>query len=118
MSLQEQYGLQGTFVILAIAFGIYLLMKPFTTYLLRRRLIELGQWNDQANRSLTEERNSLIENLKWGLILLFTGIGLIVVEFLPYSFNSSLPYGVISVFTAIGFLVYYLIVRNNTKSST
>jgi len=114
--MEQQYGLQGAYVILAIAFGVYLTMRPLMTYLLRRRLIELGQWNEQTHRQLEQENQSPTESLKWGLILLFTGIGLIIVHFLPVSPDSSLPYGVVMVSAAIGFLIYYALVSARTKS--
>ncbi|WP_338876523.1 DUF6249 domain-containing protein [Spirosoma sp. SC4-14] len=114
--MEQQYGLQGAYVILAIAFGVYLTMRPLTTYLLRRRLMELGQWNEQTLRQLESENQSPAESLKWGLILLFTGIGLIVVYFLPVPPDSSLPYGVIMVSAALGFLLYYAIISSRLNS--
>ncbi|WP_164851344.1 hypothetical protein [Larkinella soli] len=114
---EDQYGIQGAYVILSISFGLYLLIRPVTTYLLRRRLIELGQWNEQIHRELGRYAGNTTENLKWGLILLFTGLGLILNEFLPYSYyRSSLPYGVIAVAASLGFLLYYLIVVNRSKT--
>jgi hypothetical protein len=115
--MEKEYGLQAACVILSIALGIYLTMRPLTTYLLRRRLIELGQWNEQTHRQMEQENQSPAESLKWGLILLFTGIGLIVVHFLPVSSDSSLPYGVIMVSAALGFLLYYLIISSRIKSN-
>ena len=110
--MHDQYGIQGAYVILAMAVGIYLIMKPFTKYLLRRRLMDLGQWNDESLRQVEKEGDSTADNLKWGLILLFFGLGLIVVAFVPYSYDSSLPYGIVAVSTAIGFLIYYALVVN------
>jgi hypothetical protein len=109
-NMQDQYGVQGAYVILSIAFGLYLISKPFTNYLLRRRLMELGQWNEESLRQLDAQAELPTDNLKWGLILLFFGIGLILAAFLPYSYYSSLPYGVVAVSTSIGFLIYYGIV--------
>ncbi|MRS62161.1 DUF6249 domain-containing protein [Larkinella terrae] len=105
--MQEQYGVQGAYVTLAIAFGIYLIIKPFTKYLLRRRLMELGQWNEESLRQLDDEASLPTDNLKWGLILLFFGLGLIIAAFVPRSFDSTLPYGIVAVSTSIGFLIYY-----------
>ncbi|GAB3946456.1 hypothetical protein GCM10028805_17010 [Spirosoma harenae] len=116
--MEEEYGIQAAFVIISMALGIYLTMRPLTTYLLRRRLIELGLWNEQTHNQLDQEAQSPTESLKWGLILLFTGIGFIIVHFLPISADSSLSYGVVMVSAAIGFLIYYRIVsgKNNTNT--
>jgi hypothetical protein len=108
--MNDQYGVQGAYVILAIAFGIYLIMKPFTKYLLRQRLMELGQWNEESLRQLDDEKDLPTDNLKWGLILMFSGLGLILAAFVPYSFDSTLPYGIVAASTSIGFLIYYGIV--------
>ncbi|GAB3496593.1 hypothetical protein GCM10027341_15610 [Spirosoma knui] len=113
--MEEQYGLQGAFVILAIAFGIYLTMRPLTTYLLRRRLFELGQWNEKVHELLGRDSESSTEGLKWGLILLFTGSGLLTVHYLSVSPDSSLFYGIILVAASLGFLLYYLIMRTQNK---
>ncbi|MBD2700270.1 hypothetical protein IC229_06475 [Spirosoma sp. BT702] len=115
--MEEQYGIQGAYVILSISFGIYLTMRPLTTYLLRRRLLELGQWSHEAHRQMKEENQSPRESLKWGLILFFTGIGFIVVHFLDVTFDSSLAYGVIMVSAAIGFLLYYLLVSSRPNAN-
>lgn len=55
------------------------------------------------------------EMLKWGIILLFGGTGLIVLEFIPYNENSPLPYGVMTIFVSLGFLSYYFLIRNRKK---
>jgi len=54
--------------------------------------------------------------LKWGLILLFAGIGLILLEYIPYEYNSPLPYGIEGTFIALGFLVYYFVVNGNPSA--
>ncbi|UFH52887.1 DUF6249 domain-containing protein [Spirosoma sp. KNUC1025] len=113
--MENEYGLQAAYVILSMAVGIYLTMRPLTTYLLRRRLLELGLWNEQTHRQMEQDNQSPAESLKWGLILLFTGLGLIVIHFLPVSPDSSLPYGVILVSAALGFLVYYVLVSSRNK---
>ncbi|MGA0556633.1 DUF6249 domain-containing protein [Larkinella sp. VNQ87] len=113
--MQDEYGVQGAYVILAISAGIYLILKPLIRYLLRRRLMELGQWNEESLRQLDDDNDRPTDNLKWGLILLFFGLGLILVAFLPYSYESSLPYGIVAVSTALGFLLYYAIVSQQNS---
>ncbi|MBN8823728.1 DUF6249 domain-containing protein [Spirosoma sp.] len=113
--MEKEYGLQAAYVILSMAIGIYLTMRPLTTYLLRRRLLELGQWTEQTHKQMEQERDAPSESLKWGLILLCSGIGLIIVHFLPVPPESSLNYGVIMVSSALGFLIYYRIVTTKTN---
>ena len=52
--------------------------------------------------------------LKWGLIILFTGGGLILMEMLGFSlrsYQSSLPFGIVLVSVALGFLTYFGIMQ-------
>lgn len=114
LHMEEQYGLQGAIVILAIAFGLYLIMRPFTTYLLRRRALELGLWTEQMHRQLEQERDSPLASLKWGLILFFTGVGLFV-AFSPGVVLTGASYGIVAISTGLGFLVYYFCVTRLTQ---
>ena len=55
--------------------------------------------------------------LKWTLLGIFGGLGLIIQEFLPYSMDESmLPYGVVIVFLSIGLLLYYLLINYLIKN--
>src|SRR5688572_9657151 len=49
--------------------------------------------------------------LKWGLIILFAGLSLILMEYIHYDSRSPLPYGLFAVFVSLGFLIYYFIVK-------
>jgi len=49
--------------------------------------------------------------LKWGLVILFGGLGLVLLEFIPHNVNSPFPYGFVTTFIAVGFLIYYFLVR-------
>jgi hypothetical protein len=81
-------------------------------YRLKRRIIDSGPIDDNALKFLTSLSGFGSEVLKWGIILLFGGLGLVVLEFIPIKASqSSLPYGVEAIFLAVGFLVYYFIVK-------
>lgn len=55
--------------------------------------------------------------LKWMLLGIFGGLGLVIQEFLPYSMDESmLPYGVVIIFLSIGLLIYYLLIKNLLKN--
>lgn len=84
-------------------------------YRLKKRMIELSLFNEDLITSLTGP-GSKYEALKWGLILFFGGLGLIIIEFIPYeSGNSPLPYGVEAICIAAGLLIYYSLI-NHKKS--
>lgn len=53
--------------------------------------------------------------LKWGMVVLFGGLGLILLSFVPYDYNSPLPFGIEAVMISSGFLVYYFIEKKQKE---
>lgn len=113
----------GTVVIIGIVFyGVYSLIKVFTDYLLKRKIVKSGHLdkagilepppapNGEANR---------YPNLKWGLIALMAGAGLILIEIFNRTGTITwedgrdgfLPFGIELVAIALGFLIYFFIVN-------
>lgn len=62
-------------------------------------LLSKGGWTEPSTRSA----------LKWGLIVLALGAGLLFVDLLTISFESPLAYAVLLLATGIALLGYYLI---------
>ena len=105
--------------VLVPVFGsIILFFKIMTDYWLRKKMVDKGLVNENAVDLLRkhEGETGKYSSLKWGLIVLFGGIGLIVIHYLPYYRDSPLPFGVFAVFLALGFLVYYFYVKKETES--
>lgn len=95
-------------VFFTIAYIIEIILK----YRLRSRIVASGITDEKLIKGLFSSKvDNRYSSLKWGLILLFAGIGLIVLEFVPYEYNSPLPYGIEGTFIAVGFLVYYFMVN-------
>jgi dolichol kinase len=87
----------------------------FLNFLLKRRIIKSGLLDEKYLQLLTNQENKLAA-LKWGIIFLFSGLGLIVIGLLPYQADTSpIPWGVEVIFTGLGFLVYYLLVRKDNR---
>lgn len=116
-------GLAIISVIGIIAFGIITLVKTITEYKLKRRLIDKAEVNEGFSSALEESIKSIstkVEHtsyptLKWGLVFLFVGTGLILLNYLEYDFRSPLPFGIISACAALGFLIYYFLVKKELK---
>lgn len=88
------------------AFGI-----AFLNFLLKRRIIKSGNLDENYLRLLKKEDN-IISALKWGIILSFSGIGLLLIGFLPFDPETSpIPYGIEIICVGLGFLTYYLLIR-------
>lgn len=94
-------------VIGIIFFGIVSIIRAITDYQLRRKLIQLGHVDKHAADVLQKPQDSRLSSLKWGLVILFGGIGLIIISTIDMDHDSPLPFGIEAVCLAIGFLVYY-----------
>ncbi|MHC1706504.1 MAG: hypothetical protein AB9842_03160 [Bacteroidales bacterium] len=104
-----------------VFFSIYMIIKEFTDFLLRRKIIKSGHV-DKAGilEPLVETSNDKkYPTLKWGLVALFAGAGIIVIELMSNAGGlmwmkeekSILPLGIELVFIAAGFLTYFFIVN-------
>lgn len=60
---------------------------------------------------------SKFASLKWGLLIFFAGLSLIIMEYIPVSPESPLPYGLFAVAVSLGFLIYYFVVKQNAESN-
>lgn len=105
------------FIIVIVFFtlvGIFIL--TLYNYRLKKKIIESGPLNENSLKFLAQLSGFGTEAAKWGIILLSAGIGLVVMEFVPYSAEDSpLPYGLEMIFIAAGFLVYYLFLTKQKK---
>lgn len=102
-----------------VGLTFYLITKTLTDYFLRKKMVEKGLVGEEAAKILNKEVNEVnrYSSLKWGLIILSGGIGLVLVEmFSGWHANSSLPLGILSISISLGFLTYYFIVRNARKN--
>jgi hypothetical protein len=86
------------------------------SYRLKSKVVRSGLMDIETIKLLNQiNGNSKFQALKWALLLLFAGLGLVIIQFIPYNLNSPLPYGIEAVSIAIGFFIYYLLIfkRNN-----
>jgi hypothetical protein len=99
----------GTFGTSAILFA-----RTITDYILKKKMIEKGFVNDETQaifkRHADENKYS---SLKWGLIIFFAGLSLIVLSYMQYDQSSPLPYGVFAMSISLGFLIYYFLIKKD-----
>lgn len=81
---------------------------------LKKKMIELGHVDENAIKLLGQSLKYKFNSLKWGLILFFGGLGLVIISLLPnhLQYDSALPFGVEIIMISLGFLAYYFLVRN------
>lgn len=114
-------GLENVLMPIAIFGGlggsVYFFAKVMTDYILKKKMIEKGFVNDDTQAIFKQQQGaeSKYPSLKWGLLTLFAGLALIIMEYIPTSPESPLPYGLMAVSLSIGFLIYYVVVKKESK---
>lgn len=102
----------GPAIILATIFGgISSMIFVILSFRLKRRILEAGklELGPEQIKALYGGAKNPLHALKWGLLGLFSGIGLIVIQFIPFGPNSPLPWGIEISLIASAFLLYYYI---------
>lgn len=78
----------------------------------KRRLIEARVSEDVIRTLFRKESDpEMFAALKWGIVLVSLGLGLMVSQYLPSRFEEPLAWGVVLVFGGVGLLAYYAIAR-------
>lgn len=108
------------FIIVIIFFVlIAIFILALYNYRLKKRIIDAGPLDETGLKFLQQLSGSGIEAMKWAIILSTTGLGLIVMQFIPFSAEDSpLPYGVELLFVAAGFFLYYLFIRQHRNKQS
>ena len=91
---------------------VYFFTKVMTDYILKKKMIEKGFVNDDTQAIFKQHTaDNKYSSLKWGLIVFFAGLSLIIMEYVSVSPESPLPYGLFAVAVSLGFLIYYFLVK-------
>lgn len=117
--------MEEIFVTAVIFFAAFHIIKLISTHLLKRKLIKAEQYEKvgimEDPTPVNDEQNKY-PSLKWGLVALMTGIGLILIEVLGllnydiiHGRDAVLPFGIILVFISTGFLIYFFIMNGKKK---
>ena len=115
-------------IVTAVVFtGIYSVIKVFTDYLLKRKLIVGGHVEkaEILDAPRNKEENAY-PTLKWGLVALFAGLGLLAINFIDKNAamdwrnheNFELTLGIELVAISLGFLTYFMIMRFSSGNKT
>ena len=113
--------MNALFACLGITLAIVVIIIAILNHRIKMRMIKEGHVDENSIKILSQENAGFkLDTLKWGIILLFGGIGLIILEIVQRGgfdyYNSPLPFGIETVCLALGFLVYYFIARNMNKN--
>ena len=103
-------------IIGSFGLSLYWFTRAITDYILKKKMIEKGFVNDDTQAIFkTHYEPGKYGSLKWGLLALFGGVALILMEYLNVDIDSPLPYGLLAVALSAGFLVYYFIIKKEIK---
>lgn len=116
IKMEQNLAVALMFITFVIALAIIII--ALLNHRLKSRMVRLGV----ADESVIKELNRInyaftLDPLKWGLILLFAGLGLILLSYIPYQIDSLLPYGVEAIFVSFGLICYFFLSRKIYKSS-
>ncbi len=95
---------------------LYYFTKVVTDYILKKKMIEKGYVTDESQSLFKQyKEENKYAALKWGLVILSAGISFIIIDATNVDPERPLPYGIFAVCVSIGFLVYYFIVKKETR---
>ena len=108
--MEQNLAVALMFIVSVIALTIIII--ALLNHRLKSRMVRLGVMEESAIKELNRINYAFkLDPLKWGLILLFGGLGLILLNYIPYPADSLLPYGVEAVFLSFGFISYFYLSR-------
>ncbi len=93
--------------------GIISILKVIRESRIKARMVELGhlepekQWITQKSASLADTYS----NLKYGIVLVSVGTGLMIVNDLDLDHNAPIIFGLLAIVAGLGFLLYFAIMK-------
>lgn len=78
-------------------------------FILQKRILESGPLDEYAIKFLQTGSPDRKESVKWAVLLVFGGAGLIGLQYQSFAYDSPVPYGIEAIALGIGFFVYFLI---------
>lgn len=89
------------------------IVKLISDNRLRRKVLNSASSEGMAEALLKEQRPQTRSSLKWGLIFVALGIGVLFVNVLAIGFESPLAYALLLLATGAALLGYYTIEHGN-----
>jgi hypothetical protein len=96
-----------------VFWGVVAIMRIQKETRLKSRMIELGhlepekQWITQKSMNMADTYS----NLKYGIVLVSVGTGLMIVNDLDLDHNAPIIFGLLAIVAGLGFLLYFGIMK-------
>lgn len=93
--------------------GIINILRITKDSKIKARMVELGhlepdkQWITQKTASVADTYS----NLKYGILLVSVGIGLVIINDLNIDHNAPVIFGLLAIVAGLGFLTYFAIMK-------
>ena len=100
--------------IISVFGSVILFVTVLTNFSLKKKLIDKDMVNPET-ANLFKNTSSRLNSLKWGLIVLFAGIGLIIIDSMGLDGDEAMPYGIEAVCVSLGFLAYYVLAKKEAE---
>ncbi|MEO1253785.1 MAG: DUF6249 domain-containing protein [Bacteroidota bacterium] len=100
--------------IISVFGSVILFVNTLTSYSLKKKLIDKDMVNPETT-NLFQKQTNKHSALKWGLVVFFGGIGLIIIDVMSLDGDDAMPYGIEAVCIALGFLAYYGIIKKEVE---
>ncbi len=118
--------MQEVFLTAVLFTGFYFIIKMFTDYLLKRRIVKSGHIEKadilQPVQQVDDEPQTL-KSLKWALVATMAGLGMIIAYVVGNIYGvdghhierSMISFGIELLFIGLGFLIYFFVAIKHKK---
>ncbi|HHI02698.1 MAG: hypothetical protein DRP51_00260 [Candidatus Zixiibacteriota bacterium] len=114
-ALETLAELAPLFVIFPVAAYI---IKMSLDYFTRKHMIEKGLIGEEAAKMFrTNSEVFLPSSLKWGLVLTFVGVVIVILQILPVYVSSEVYFGVMLIAAGAAMLIYYGLASMKAKEN-
>ena len=85
------------------------IVKMSLNYFTRKHMIEKGLVGEEAAKMFKDDSagTNLPSSLKWGMVLLFVGVVIVILQLLPTYVSSEIYFGVMLIAAGVAMLIYY-----------
>lgn len=108
-----ELDLTPVFILSAIFGGIALIVHVVQSNRLKRKMLDIGkvELDPELMKTMLGRNESSISSLKWGVIGLFSGVGLLFIHLLSDLNAPALFFAIEVISIALGFITYFLLYR-------
>ena len=109
----------GPAIVCGVIFGSFvLLIKIISDNRIRREVIASGKVDENVKYLFLKNNaicGSILNSIKWGLVLVAIGLAFILGLFFPYRISDEITFGLMFIFSGIALLIYYFFAQKKTK---